>query len=268
MDILLLRIFIFPGDFRQIINDRFACSRPLSLAAWRRQLKRYIHSSLNKRIGEKSLNRHCTQRGEGKKVLDRWAVQLLKKPQDWAAGRLQAIGCRPDQITVCAFAIGLGALPALYLHLYRLALVLILLNRIGDGLDGALARKTHTSDAGGFLDIVLDFIFYSSVVLGFALAAPQDNGLAASVLLFTFVGAGSSFLAFAIMAERRGFENIVFPHKKIYYLGGLAEGTETFLFLVLFCMFPGHFSILAYVFAAVCLLTMVSRVAGGYLALR
>lgn len=201
-------------------------------------------------------------------MLDRWTVQLLRTPLNQLAGRLKKSGYGPDQISLSAFAIGMGALPALYLHLYWLALICILLNRIGDGLDGALARMTKTSDAGGFLDIVLDFIFYSSVVLGFALAAPEANGLAAAVLLFSFVGTGSSFLAFAIMAERRGIENIVYPQKGIYYLTGLAEGTETLVCFVLFCLFPDYFPLLAYVFAFICLVTMVTRVIGGYLALR
>jgi phosphatidylglycerophosphate synthase len=201
-------------------------------------------------------------------MLDRWTVQVFKKPLGALAGRLKRSGYSPDQVSFIAFAVGIGALPALYLHMYWLALICILLNRIGDGLDGALARMTKTSDAGGFLDIVLDFIFYSSVVLGFAVAAPEANGLAAAVLLFSFVGTGSSFLAFAIMAERRGIENIVYPQKGIYYLTGLAEGTETLVCFVLFCLFPDYFSLLAYVFATICLLTMVTRVIGGYLALR
>lgn len=201
-------------------------------------------------------------------MLDRWAVQLFRAPLNQLAGRLKKSGYGPDQISFRAFVVGMGALPALYLHMYWLALVCILLNRIGDGLDGALARMTKTSDAGGFLDIVLDFIFYASVVLGFALAAPEANGLGAAVLLFSFVGTGSSFLAFAVMAERRGIENIVYPQKGIYYLTGLAEGTETLFFFVLFCLFPDFFPLLAYVFASICLVTMVTRVIGGYLALR
>ena len=201
-------------------------------------------------------------------MLDRWTVQILSPPLDWLAERLKTIGCSPDQISLGAFTVGMGSLPALYFHMYWLALICILLNRIGDGLDGALARMTKSSDAGGFLDIVLDFIFYASVVLGFAVAAPEANGLAAAVLLFTFVGTGSSFLAFAIMAERQGIENIVFPQKGIYYLTGLAEGTETLVCFVLFCLFPGHFPLLAYVFATLCLVTMLTRVVVGYMALR
>ena len=181
---------------------------------------------------------------------------------------LHSFGCSADQISFIAFGVGMGVLPALYLHVYWLALLCIVFNRIGDGLDGALARMTKTTDAGGFLDIVLDFIFYSSVVVGFALADPGTNGLAAVFLLFSFVGTGSSFLAFAIMAERRGLESIVYPRKGIYYLTGLAEGTETVFFFLIFCIFPGHFAQLASIFAIICLVTTVTRVVGGYLALR
>lgn len=201
-------------------------------------------------------------------MLDRWTIQLVRKPLDLVAARLKVYGCNPDQVSFTAFLIGLLAMPSIYLHLYWLALICILLNRFGDGLDGALARMTKATDAGGFLDIVLDFIFYSSVVLGFALADPGANGLAAAVLLFTFVGTGSTFLAFAVMAERRGITNIVYPQKGIYYLTGLAEGTETIFFLILFCVFPNYFPLLASVFAAICLVTMLTRTIGGYLALR
>ena len=136
-------------------------------------------------------------------MLDRWAIQLVRRPLDLVAARLKIYRCKPDEVTCAAFVIGMLAMPALYLHLYWLALLCIVLNRVGDGLDGALARMTSATDGGAF-DIVLDFIFYASVVLGFALANPIANGLAAAVLLFSFVGTGSTFLAFAVMAEKKG----------------------------------------------------------------
>lgn len=207
--------------------------------------------------------------GEGgyETVLDRWALKMVARPLELVSKRFKSWGWKADWVTVGAFCVGLGALPALYLGLYWLALLFIVLNRIGDGVDGTLARMTEVSDGGGYLDIVCDFIFYGAVVLGFGLADPLNNAIAAATLLFTFIGTGSSFLGFAIMAERCGVKNMVYPQKEIYYLGGLAEGTETLISLVLFCLLPNHFALLAYVFAFLCLLTMLSRLVGGYLLL-
>ncbi len=151
---------------------------------------------------------------------------------------------------------------------YTLGLVLILLNRCADGLDGALARLGKVSDCGGYLDIVLDFIFYSGVVFAFALADPVANSLVAAALIFSFIGTGCSFLAFAIIAERRGLQNIAYPHKGFYYLGGLAEGTETILFFAVICLFPEYFTTVGWGFAAICVITTITRVVGGYSTIR
>jgi len=201
-------------------------------------------------------------------MFDSFALNLARNPLNRGASYLKNAGYTPDQVTVASFCVGLSTVVALYLHLYWLALIFIVVNRIGDGLDGALARMTQVTDAGGFLDIVLDFVFYSAVVLGFGLAAPVDNGLAAAVLLFTFVGTGGSFLAFAVMAERRGMKSLVYKRKGFYYLGGLTEGGETVLFFFLCCIFPDFFPVLAYCFAALCLITLITRVVGGYTTLR
>jgi phosphatidylglycerophosphate synthase len=201
-------------------------------------------------------------------VLDRWTLRLVKKPLSKGAFFLHHVGVKADQITLSGFVVGIFCLPALTMKWYWIALVCIVFNRVADGLDGEVARLAGPTESGAFLDIVLDFIFYGAVVFGFALAEPGKNSLAAAALLFSFIGTGSSFLAFAIMAERRGIEKIVYPNKGIYYLAGLAEGTETILFLVLFCLFPDSFVQLAYCFVSICLVTVLTRVAGGYFTLK
>ena len=202
-------------------------------------------------------------------MLDRWTMPLTQAPLRYLARCLQGAGIRPDQVTLMAFAIGMLALPLLALEWYAAALLMILLNRLGDGVDGALARLSdRASDAGGFLDIGLDFVFYAAVVLGFALADPPSNALAAAFLLFAFIGTGTSFLAFAIMATRHGLERPRFQHKAFYYLHGLTEGTETILAFVLFCLLPGHFALLAPLFAVACLITTATRLWGGYRTLK
>ncbi|MFO1037160.1 MAG: CDP-alcohol phosphatidyltransferase family protein [Geminicoccaceae bacterium] len=201
-------------------------------------------------------------------MLDARLRPLIDPPLDRLAARLAARGLRADTVTVMGFGIGLLAMAAIARGLYGLGLALILLNRAMDGLDGALARRLGPTDLGGFLDIVCDFIVYSGLVFAFALADPGRNALPAAFLILAFVGTGSSFLAFAIMAAKRGLSTERRGKKSLYYLGGLTEGTETIAMLVLACLFPELFLALAVVFGVLCWLTTGARVASAYGALR
>jgi phosphatidylglycerophosphate synthase len=145
---------------------------------------------------------------------------------------------------------------------------LLLASRLCDGLDGAVARLTQPTDRGAFLDIALDFLFYASIPLAFAVADPPANALPAAVLLAAFIGTGSSFLAFAVLAERRGLKSTAYPGKGLYYLGGLTEATETLACFALMCLFPERFALWAYGFAALCGLTIVTRLVAGWKVLR
>ncbi|MGY3870349.1 CDP-alcohol phosphatidyltransferase family protein [Aeromonas crassostreae] len=197
-------------------------------------------------------------------MLDRYAIVLIRRPLNALARPLARLGISANQISIGGFVIGMLSLPLLALGQFEAALLCILLNRIMDGLDGAIARLQGITDCGGFLDITLDFIFYAAVVLGFALADPANHALAAATLLFAFMGTGSSFLAFAIMAGKRGIANPVYHHKSLYYLGGLTEGSETIGVFVLMCLWPHWFAPLAYGFAALCLVTVLTRLWSGY----
>lgn len=201
-------------------------------------------------------------------MLDRYALRLLHPPLRYLANRISQQGIKSDQITLAGFGIGILALPALALQQYWLALICIILNRLADGLDGMVARLTQPTDSGAYLDVVLDFIFYSAIVCGFAWADPAANALAAATLIFSFMGTGSSFLAFAIMAERLDIKNLNYPAKGFYYLGGITEGTETIAILIAFCLFPDWFAVLAYNFAILCFITTITRVIGGYYTIR
>lgn len=177
-------------------------------------------------------------------------------------------GVRADHVTIAGFGLGLLAVPALAMQWYGLALVLILANRVADGLDGAVARLTTTSDAGGYIDSVFDFIFYSSIPFGFLLADLEQNAVAAAFLMLTFMGTGATFLAFAAVASKRGIDNPNYPNKSLYYMGGITEGFETILAFVAFCLWPQWFPALALIFAALCWLTAAIRLWSGYQTLR
>ena len=197
-------------------------------------------------------------------MIDRHVLPLLARALAPAARALVRAGVSADAITLAGFAVGMLAVPALALGAPTAALALILANRVADGLDGTVARLTAPTDRGAFLDIALDFVFYAAVPVGFALADPERNALAAAILIASFVGTGSSFLAFAVVAAKRGLSAEAYPTKRIFYLGGLAEGGETIAAFVAMCLFPGAFPALAAAFAAVCVVTTVTRWAAGW----
>jgi len=173
-----------------------------------------------------------------------------------------------NTITIAGFAVGVIVVPLLWLKMYYTAMAVILVNRFFDGLDGAVARKCGPTNLGGYLDITCDYIFYSVVIIGFALAAPENNGLAAAFLIFSFIGTGSSFLAFAVAAEKQGISSNAHGRKAFYYLGGLTEGTETILFFVIICMYPEYFPLLAVVFGGICWITVLGRFGSAFTLLR
>jgi phosphatidylglycerophosphate synthase len=197
-------------------------------------------------------------------MIDRYAIAWLRPGFVAAAGVLARAGAKADQVTLVGFALGVAGSAAIAFGHYGAGLAALTASRICDGLDGALARLTAPTERGGFLDITLDFVFYASVPLAFAVADPARNALAAAVLLATFVGTTSSFLAFAALAAQRGLKSEAFPNKGIYYLGGLAEATETLLCYAAMCLWPAHFALFAYLYAVPCAITTLTRILAGW----
>ena len=169
-------------------------------------------------------------------------------------------GLTADMVTTLGLLIGLAAAVAIIFKFYWVGLVLLLISRICDGVDGAVARINGSSDFGGYIDIVFDFIFYGVIPLAFAIADPAANACAGAVLIFAFYANGASFLAFAIMAEKQGLSTDQRGEKSMFFTTGLAEATETIAVFVAFCLFPAYFAPIAYVFAAVCFYTTAVRI--------
>ena len=197
-------------------------------------------------------------------MLDRLAMTAPEPGLRRAARLLVRAGVGADAVTWVGFAIGMAAALAITQQQFGWGLTLLLASRLADGLDGAVARLTAPTDRGAFLDIALDFIFYASIPLAFAIADPSVNALPAALLLAAFVGTASGFLAFAVMAERRQLGNADFPAKGLYYLGGLTEATETIACFALMCLWPQHFAWWAYGFATLCGVTIATRLATGW----
>lgn len=196
-------------------------------------------------------------------MLDAALRRLIDPALKPVAAAMVRAGASADAVTIGGFAIGMLSLPAIAAGQFGLALLAIAINRLSDGLDGAIARITRQTDRGGYLDIVCDFIFYAGCVFGFALA-DQANALPAAFLIFSFMGTGSSFLAYAIMAAKRGMSTDIRGSKSLYYLGGITEGTETIAFLVAICLWPAAFPMLAWGFGALCWVTTASRILAAW----
>jgi len=200
-------------------------------------------------------------------MLDRAARRLIDPALNELAAAAQRRHVTADQITIAGFVCGLAAMGVIALQWYWLGLLLLLGNRLADGVDGALARRTVATDLGGYLDIVLDFIIYSGAAFAFALAQPE-HATAAAFLIFSFMGTGSSFLAFAIFAAKRKLDGEAAANKSFYYLGGITEGTETILLFVLILLVPDWFAIAAYVYGTLCWLTTIGRIGAAVQRLR
>ncbi len=191
-------------------------------------------------------------------MLDGMMRKVLDPMLNAWGGSLSARGFRANQITLAGLALGLIA-AGMIAGGVPYAFLLLLLGRVADGLDGAVARAGQKTDFGGYLDIVCDFIFYAAVPLAFAFRDPA-NATAAAVLLCSFYINGASFLAFAIFAEKYGMKTASRGEKSLFFTAGLLEGTETILFFVTICLWPAAFIALSYGFAVLCFITALARI--------
>ncbi len=188
-----------------------------------------------------------------KPVIDPFLVQIGKI--------CLRFGLTANMLTLTGFVIGLCCGVLICFEAYNWALAALLLSRICDGLDGAVARLTQPTDFGGFLDIICDFLFYAFVPFCFALSHPEQ-AVAAAFLMLSFFGTGTSFLAYAILEAKQKADNVreLQRTKSFAYLGGLTEGTETITVFVLMLLYPAYFTAFALLFGFLCWLTSGYRI--------
>lgn len=193
-------------------------------------------------------------------MLDAAMRKIIDPPLKRLGSLVARTGITANALTLTGLAIGLFAALAIASNAFGLALVAVLLNRLLDGLDGAIARARNNASAfGGYLDIVADFVLWAMLPVGFAFADPS-NALAATILLASFIASGTTFLAHAILAAKADEETEARGEKSFFHLGGLAEGTETIAFFVLVLLWPGAFVPLVLIFASLCCLTAIGRI--------
>lgn len=200
-------------------------------------------------------------------MLDGFVRPYIDPPLNKIAGRLAGIGVTPNILTSIGLVFAFMCFAALFMGQYSIALIFLILNRLCDGLDGPVARhpacKAGASDFGAYYDIVSDFTFYGGIPFFFALGNPEWI-MASAVLLYSFILAGISFLGYAVIAEKRGLKTEQQGKKGFYYMAGLMEGTETILFFTAMMLMPAHYITFAYIFAGLCVITMLARLGMAY----
>ncbi|MFK5977565.1 MAG: CDP-alcohol phosphatidyltransferase family protein [Rhizobiaceae bacterium] len=193
-------------------------------------------------------------------MLDGVVRKQIDPVLDAIGKKMAGVGITANGVTITAFLVGVLAMVSISQMWFWTGLILLLLSRLLDGLDGCVARATSPTDFGGYLDIVLDFAFYGMIPLAFIMVDPAQNAIASGVLILSFYVNGASFLAYATMAEKRDLSTVQRGSKSLYFTTGLAEGTETIVTFVLFCLLPQWFAMIAYIFAGICFYTALSRI--------
>ncbi len=194
-------------------------------------------------------------------MLDTLMRPLINQPLDAVGGALARRGVNANTVTWSGLGVGLLAAVAIVTGYFVLAFALIIVNRVVDGIDGAVARATTATDRGGYLDIVVDYVFYSAIPLAFAIVDPAANAVAAAALLASFCLTCATFLAFATIAAKRGIETSAHGRKSFFYSTGIVEGTETIVFFLIIAALPAWFPLLAWLFSGLCVLTAIQRTA-------
>lgn len=183
---------------------------------------------------------------------------LIDPPLNALGQALARLGVSANAVTLAGLVPALAATWAISQQHYLAGLALIVLNRLIDGLDGAVARARGPSDFGGYLDTLADYVFYVGVPVGFGLASP-DNTVPAMLLVAAFTLTAASFLVFAAIAAKHGAQTTAHGSKSFFYSTGLAEGAETIAAFIAMCLWPAAFPAIAIGFAALCLLTVIQR---------
>ena len=192
-------------------------------------------------------------------MFDRQIQKYTQRPLQYIA-KLFLKFISPNYMTLIGFSFGVLMCFFIIIDQYLIAMIFLFLNRLSDGLDGAMARLQTPTPLGGYLDIVLDFLIYGGFVLSFGITE-QNNMLLSMILLFCYIGTGSTFLAKAAILPSLTNQNLTeeIP-KSFHYAVGLVEGTETIIFMFLCLLFADLFIYLASIFSLLCLITIVFRI--------
>ena len=168
-------------------------------------------------------------------------------------------GVKANHLTAIGFAIGVGACVAIATGRWGIGLVLWLLNRAADGLDGPVARASGPTELGGFLDIVADFAIYGGLLVGFGFAGDELR-LPALVCFLAYYLNGTAFLAWSSLAERLKLGEGGDGRSLDFSTAGLTEGSETIAVMTLALAWRSQADVILWIWAGAVFITVLQRV--------
>lgn len=192
-------------------------------------------------------------------MLDAHVRKIIDPPLNLLGKVIARMGGHANAATIMGLFAGGLAIISISQKYYLCGCIFIVINRLMDGVDGAIARASKITDFGGFLDISTDFVIYAGVIFAFAFSNPE-YALWAAFLIFSYIGPMTTFLAFAIMAEKKSICTNIHGKKSFYYMGGICEGTETAIAMIGICLFPAWFPEICLVYGILCWLTTAGRI--------
>lgn len=174
------------------------------------------------------------------------------------ARKLTRLGLTPNRMSGLACALALAAAVLIATGWTWTGFAIWLVSRIGDGLDGLMAREAGTSSLfGGYLDITLDMAAYSGMIVGFAVAHP-DLAVVWTAILSSYVLSITSTLAFSEAATRAG-ARITNTNRTYQFTSSLAEAGETSVVYGAWVVFPQWIEPVAWVWCAVVFVSVIQR---------
>ena len=187
-------------------------------------------------------------------MIDSLVRPHITSKMDIFALKLSQSGLSPNKLTYIGFAFGFAGCFFVGMQMYPLGLLLILIALVFDGLDGAVARATQSTELGAWLDMMSSVILFAMFPFFFMLSQ-TEHSMGAGILLFTYLLMGMANLSYDYFAMKRGAP----PAKS-----GLVESGEIIIFIVLSCLYPPGFSFFAAALAIMNLAAAIIRMTLTY----
>jgi len=171
---------------------------------------------------------------------------------------LARLGIGPNHVSLAAFILGVAAAALVARGQAYAGLVVWGISRLGDGLDGALARETgRGTPFGGYLDITLDMGAYAAMVVGFAVRHPE-LALAWTMVLAGYVLVITTTLALSDAAGALG-RRVSLTDRTFQFTPGIAEAGETNIMYALWVLLPSAIGWLVWIWVAALVATCLQR---------